>query len=203
MSSIGSQSFIHELQILLEILKKEKHPAVYKLLPYCQDQYLRELKDFSATLNCIRQELLGLQSSIQNLTMLVVAQQQQLNHPSSCGQFSLQTISPQQHLMSPATLASLVPPPPPPPPLPPPPFQSLNMPLVKRQTKARKPRKKPNISQGTEAAQLASTGSNNNNMENHFSNLDDLVREYCGGGGGGGVSVEPVNVDAIDVSLFN
>jgi len=95
MSTFGSQTFINELHILLETLKREKHPAVYRILPYYQDQYLQELKDCSATLNCIRQELAGLQYSIQNLTMLVVSQQQQLNHPSNCGQFSLHTVTPQ------------------------------------------------------------------------------------------------------------
>jgi len=188
MSSIGSQAFINELQTLLEILKKEKHPAVYKLLPFCQDQYMRELKDFSATLNCIRQELLGLQSSIQNLTMLVVSQQQQLHHPSSCNQFSLQTISPQRQMAS-ATSASLMQSFAPPANL----LISTDQQPSKKQTRPRKQKKQPNP-QSTFASDQTTNYPLPTAMDNTYNNLDDLVREYC---------VDPANVAAIDVSLFN
>jgi len=190
MSTFGSQTFINELHILLETLKREKHPAVYRILPYYQDQYLQELKDCSATLNCIRQELSGLQYSIQNLTMLVVSQQQQLNHPSNCAQFSLHTVATQQ--ISPSydsqtrpTLQN--------------PTVIVSNELPKKRAKPRNRKIKINQSTPSEESSIQQLKtpekSNANDLPSTSKmNLEQIVHECC---------TEPITPVTFDMSLLN
>lgn len=92
MASFCAQALVYELETLINTLRAENHPALRRFEPFYRDPYIGEVRNCLSTLSCIRQELAGLQSSMQNLTMLVVAQQQQLYHPSNCQQFSLYSV---------------------------------------------------------------------------------------------------------------
>jgi len=110
MTSFCAQTLCNEFQILVETLCRENHPAVHRLLPFYDERYITEVRNAWATLDCIRQELSGLQSSLQNLTTLFVAQQQQLYHPSRCSQFSLHTVPSSRHHVVPGTEPAAAPP---------------------------------------------------------------------------------------------
>jgi len=94
MASFCAQALVSELEILVSTLRAESHPSLRRFEPFYKDTYIAEVRNCFQTLSCIRQELGGLQASIQNLTMLVVSQQQQLYHPPTCQHFALHSVNP-------------------------------------------------------------------------------------------------------------
>lgn len=106
-----AQSFVKEVGALLATLKNENHPAAQRLLPMYNEKCVREIIGCWQTLQCVKQELAGIQSSMQNMTMVLMSIQQQLHHPSECF-FSTPPPPP------PPPSAPPAPPPPPPPPSP-------------------------------------------------------------------------------------
>ena len=88
MASFCAHALVAEISNLVQVLRQENHPAVERILPFFRQEYIEEVRNCWATLDCIRQELSGLRHSIQNLTVLLVSQQQQLIHPSNCTTFS-------------------------------------------------------------------------------------------------------------------
>lgn len=87
-------AFVRELEILVSGLKGRGDPCLDRFLPFYSPDTLRQLVDHWNTINCLRQELAGLQVSLQQLSSLVVAQTQQLTHPSSCSKFSVHIVEP-------------------------------------------------------------------------------------------------------------
>lgn len=79
-----AQSFVREVGALLATLKNENHPAAQRLLPLYNEKCVREIIGCWQTLQCVKQELAGIQSSMQNMTMVLMSIQQQLHHPSEC-----------------------------------------------------------------------------------------------------------------------
>lgn len=78
----------------MSTLKSKGDPCLDRFLPFYSPDTLRQLVDHWNTINCLRQELSGVQASLQQLSSLVVAQTQQLTHPSSCSKFSLHIVEP-------------------------------------------------------------------------------------------------------------
>jgi len=85
-----AQWFLKEVGTLVATLKNENHPAVQRLLPLYNEKCVKEIIGCWQTLQCVKQELAGIQSSMQNMTMLLMSIQQQLHHPSECSNFSTQ-----------------------------------------------------------------------------------------------------------------
>jgi len=91
MASFCAQVLAAELKNLIQVLRKEKHPALARVEPYYSERSFEEIKNAWMTLNCIMAEMRGMHASIQNLTHLIVSQTQQLAHPMGCRHFSLHT----------------------------------------------------------------------------------------------------------------
>jgi len=89
MGSQTAQEFLREIHSLVSSLRDEQHPSVAKVLPLFNEQNVKEVMDCWQTLTCVKNELRGLRATLQNLTHLVLAMQQQLYHPSDCRHFSL------------------------------------------------------------------------------------------------------------------
>ena len=94
MNTLVTAAFVRELEILVSTLKSKGDPCLDRFLPFYSPDTLRQLVDHWNTINCLRQELSGVQASLQQLSSLVVAQTQQLTHPSSCSKFSLHIVEP-------------------------------------------------------------------------------------------------------------
>lgn len=94
MNSLVTAAFARELEILVNGLKARGDPCVGRFLPFYSPETLRQVTDHWNTINCLRQELAGVQASLQQLSSLVIAQTQQLSHPSSCQNFTLHTVEP-------------------------------------------------------------------------------------------------------------
>lgn len=88
MASFNAQALLKELGLLLASLKEENHPCAQRLLPLYNEKCVREIVNCWQTLQCIKQELSGLQSSMQNMTYLLMSVQQKLHHPSDCSHFA-------------------------------------------------------------------------------------------------------------------
>lgn len=88
MSGSGAQSLLREVGLLLSTLKEENHPSLQRVLPHYTDKSVREILNLGQTLNCIKQELGGLNASMQNLTQIMLSVQQKMYHPSECCHFS-------------------------------------------------------------------------------------------------------------------
>jgi len=75
MASFCAQAFVAELDQLIQTLRLENHPALVRFEPFYEENYVREIQNCFSTLALLRQELVAIQCSIQNLTMLIVTQQ--------------------------------------------------------------------------------------------------------------------------------
>ena len=88
MASFNAQALLREVGSLLPALKEENHPSAQRLLPLYNEKCVREIVNSWQTLQCIKQELSGLQASMQNMTYLLMSIQQKLHHPSDCSNFA-------------------------------------------------------------------------------------------------------------------
>lgn len=94
MASFNAQALLREVGLLLATLKSENHPSAQRLSPLYDEKAVREIVNCWQTLQCVKQELCGLQASMQHLTVLVMSVQQKLHHPSDCYNFSTPQLPP-------------------------------------------------------------------------------------------------------------
>jgi len=128
MASFCAQAFVSELAKLVHTLREEDHPALYRFEPFYKEEYVREIQNSFATINSLRQELIGIRCSIQNLTMLVVSQQQLV---PMCHQMAVRRVRPYQP-SSVVSVSGLVPDP------------SMNFSSARRKTVAHHPTRSQN-----------------------------------------------------------
>ena len=92
MNSLCTSAFVRELSVLVKHLQERRDPVLKKFLPFYSAEGLRQVAEQWDTINCIRQELVGVQVSLQQLSSLLISQTQLLSHPSGCRSFTLHTV---------------------------------------------------------------------------------------------------------------
>lgn len=91
MSTFASQTLAGELVLLVQKLQAEGSPHVTRLLPFWKNEYLEDVTACWQRMDMFRQEISKLQSTIMNLTFLILQQptQQPVLPMSTAPQFQL------------------------------------------------------------------------------------------------------------------